>query len=676
MFLYCQPTTAINGNTTNLNSVYYTDGLKNLVQFPFYSNHYSVTGSPTTVGNNLTGNFTFTFNEEVIFDIATINTITGANKIVLKTINNTIIETLNFTTTTVSKKILFSIAEFQITDELINFSFLTSQFYERKIFNEAVGTEIINLFNPKITGAVATGTSITGTITMEFLYTILFSAKFTGTVNLYFENTLVYSGTTLYYPNPITKAVFTGDITELCYYCQKLPAPTTTLYTFIDYEKYEFTSSGTITLSGFTGTITFNKKTYVDQINLSSAGNITIDGDIYVTNSFSKGFYVTVLTVENLLSLKYEMIYHTEIVIEGFETHNFNSYTPGTINIKGITTSDQINTPAMYNGTGIIISQNANALSPLSGPGILYVKFDEQVYLRSITATGSGTVTINNKTYTIHNNTVNFHDWIHKDCILTSNFIINFSGVLMDMTYADKEKEEVYMPGNLIIENFETPTIEFPSTIFDTNISGPLGTPNTAYLGPGVGAGGSPGNGQNSTYLGGATQSNIVFDIPRYIESITFLNCEFGNYFKLVDNNSVTIKTLYIGNFGTNSVHKISIKVKDVKQIQLFGTQAITQLVYEADPREVIQIPDNSITPVNLTTQNTGNYKITVTGDTTSYITCSKSSGSPSIFIQSSPASTGQQIWAQWPSGSPVQIYHNPPKTGGTGNMLTYVVKY
>ena len=85
MFLYCQPNTTSTGGgggSTTINNYYYTGGLKNTANFnnyPVVSNHFQISGAPVLVGNNLQGNFIFTFNEEVIFDTARINAVTGAN---------------------------------------------------------------------------------------------------------------------------------------------------------------------------------------------------------------------------------------------------------------------------------------------------------------------------------------------------------------------------------------------------------------------------------------------------------------------------------------------------------------------------------------------------------------------------------------------------------------------
>ena len=97
-----------------------------------------------------------------------------------------------------------------------------------------------------------------------------------------------------------------------------------------------------------------------------------------------------------------------------------------------------------------------------------------------------------------------------------------------------------------------------------------------------------------------------------------------------------------------------------------------------------VSIVDNAATPASITAlSNTGTYMIMVNavlanGASADFnISKGNSAVAGNVFRTSnSPAITNERIDILWPIGGPPQLYHSTLKTGGTGALLVYNVKY
>ncbi len=696
MFIYCGSNAnnisggsgGGSGSTTinNYNSLY-----KNTINFksyPFISNHCTLVSDPFTIVsdalklNTFPGTVIFEFNEDIVFKSANIVNYAGANTLTLKNESNGIILNLNFILGNVTSNTLCRKVEFTLNlADILNLNFETPYAYDTKVFTS--DTYFYNTYN-----ALATGSGLIsnlGNITIEFPEpTIIYKAYTTGQVFYYLDNTKVFEGdTNTPYINPINRIELDTDLTKLNYY-----SPKTTLtngyilenilfntYTpgYPNPKHYQFISSGQVNTT-FTGTISFIEPTVITKV---IATSISVDSKIHYTD-INSPIKAQTLVVTGLSELSfYYTPYYTQK--HTYETISFNSFEVGEINIQNeyfnIYSSDQLNNPAMINATKhCIYSSNSDAKNPLAGQGTINLVFKNETYLYSITTLGDATLSINNKTYAI-NGEVFLNDFINGSELCTSaqlTLLLTASLTQLKL-YQAKTLSQTY---TLYTEDFNTASYEFSSTTFDTNVASVYGTPNNSFAGPGIGSGGQIGPGQNTTYLGFATQSNLVFNESTYIESISFINSVYNAHI-IADSN-----TIYLPNYGQNSLYTLSIK-KNIANIQL-NLAAVYSITYNIKAkREVISLLDNSITPTTLALPDlNGSFQFKIysfeTNGAVSYITLSKGNVNTTgtIYIQASYAITNESVFAQWLPNTQIQLYHNTVKIGGVGNPIYYVVFY
>lgn len=702
MFLSCgggnTSTSSVCHVCVNNNYINLPTWITNFKLYPQVSDHFNITSTQpiTQVGANITstGVITFTFNENVVFVSATVAALMGSNSIVFKDSTNTVVKTVTFSSTTASDTILFRSVDITLDmgTQLVNFSWQSAMNYHERTFNDAVNTTLFSLYPMTINGAIATGTQIipsgAGPITIIFAHpTIIYNVTFTGTIKLYVGAVEVYEAVgVLAYYDPVTSITIDTSLTSIGTLIMSNPAAALT-YTSVSCT----TESHYFSLSG--ATLTFYEPTFINGFTQSGSGAIVINGVTYNnTHSFADYGLISTISGGTLSTISVAQREHHEESIGGFTSLDFSTYTAGTIVIETdyylIQSADQLNKPAMIStspsGFGVLCSQDTNSLVPSGGAGTINITFKQPTYLASLTfdATIAGTVIVGGKTYTI-STTVSPRDWINAGCMLTTAITINITagtGRLTGMSistvlpsYYERDSS------NYITEDFETQTVEFSCMAFDTNIATALGTPNSAYGGPGIGVGGGPGNGANTTYLGHATQSNITFDQSRWIRSITLINSLFNYSLSFYDATPSLIATTYTGNFGANSIVTIAVN-KKVKSVVITGNMAIAAITYSATPRYVVGLLDNAVTPVAFATSTSGNYILTIsglTGTATAIATATKSSSAVAgtLWAQSNAATTGESVAISWPIGTQIQLYHNTIRSGGTGATLWYVIR-
>jgi len=710
------------GSNTIINNYYYTAQLNlqstNFQLYPVVSNHFSITGTVIPVAGNITtsGIVTFTFNEPAIFSSATLVNFSGSNQ--LNFIYGALTQTVFFTGATAAANIIFTSVQIILTPatQLSLFVWSTATFYNSQIYSSYPnGSSIVSLYNPKIINAVVAGGVLRPTNDQPI--SLLFATPaiiFSGILNAGFVfynqlgNQTYQSSNIIEYTDPISRADFgivngvidpTSTVTQLNYYCPyELPLFTTTTFDFTtpanynNFEAYEFTTIGNNNSGSFNGTITFIQPLFITAMNFTGISNIIIDGDLFTTGSFATPALVTQLNVQNLTSMTYQKLPNPLKTINNFILYNFTSilsYTTntiqpqiaGNINIENelyrITSTDQLNTPIMYDGTGLIVSVDGNAAVPTSTTGTINCNFKIPCYISNITFNGSGTLSIGGKTYNLP--IINPNDFTNLNCYYTTSFSATYTGQLLSMILS----ADIQVPigkNYLFTENFRTIPIDFQATLFDTNIATNLGTPQP----PGVGAGGTTAA-INNVYLGNATTSNINFNETVTITAIQFINCVQGELinFKL---NGNTIDSNYLPGFGQNSVYTLS-KIINCNNITLLnGVFAISAISYYTNfPYQIITIPGNATTNyINLNTNLIGNYILKIygspnfTGGTSasSVITAMKNNQSAigMVNIQSLTASTGESILATWPANQPIQLYLGTTQTGNTGQLLYYKI--
>jgi hypothetical protein len=683
MFLSCGGTAASGGGgggTTIINNYYNNNYLNaplntiNFSTYPFYSNHATVSGTVTQTYPYVRGTFTIYMRENSVFRSALFQNRVVAPTMTFRDELGVAVKTVTANTDLVQDYILFRSVDLVLADADISlFTWQTVPPYINADLSQ-VG-EVIDFYPLFWENATTDGTTISATaagniIIRGILPFVPYNLAFTGTVWAYDEaGTLVYTGTVLNYPNPVRRLEISGTVTNLSYFC--IWQEPQLFDTFANVETFLFSTDGT--------TITFRQPTFIKNI----VGTVTAVNGVPIAAVNVNKLILAYSIAGSITALDCERVAHFEQNIGGFQTLNFSALGSGEINIETdylhIYTADQLNTPAMVNAGNIIFSGDANALVPFADAGTILVDFKQPTYVREITFTAgsTGTVAINSKIYPIAAS-VFPRDFINADCMLAENFTINFTnaGSLAGLVISAQLPEFYERDSqNYITEDFGTRTVEFAATIFDTNVATELGTPNTAFAGPGTGLGGGPGNGQNDTYLGGATTDNIVFDRARWVKNILFINCRIGYKIDLYDAAAALVKTLYIGNFGQNSVHRTAIN-KKIKSITVTGSMAIAEIIYGTDPRFVVGIPDNSSLPASVGTATSGTISYSIEADAKSIVRATSNGlTAGAVSIVASAAATDEMVYLQWPAASPPEIYHAITKTGGTGALIYYVIR-
>ena len=642
MFLYCNSSSSSSTTTITANNSLGSINTENFQILP-YSPHI-IYGSIPLSGGHPTGSFTLEMRELSLLESLKFNQSGGTIIVDSKTIN---------VTPLISEKLFFKIIVFNLgTTELLEFKWKTVPEYITK--NSFPVGEVIDFYPLQWSNAISDGTTISpisGNIIINcFVPTIFYTATFTGTIYLYDQTQLIYSGTTLEYPNPAWRAEIDGTLTSISYYAPSQPP--------ISWESIDLTIENPQSFES-----SFYK-------NIVGGPIISINGSNYNTNSIPNIVYAN--SISGATSAEIEKKMHFEQEIGNFQVNDFSEFSTGSINIENdyfrIFSDDQLNNPAMVN-SGIIYSADANALTPFAGSGIININFKQPTYVKTLIFSSSSSITIGMKSYS--GTTISPRDFVNKQCFLCNSLQINLSGKLISIEFSAVLPYLEYKYQNYITEDFAVKSVEFPSIIFDTNIAGEYGTPNTLYGGPGIGIGGI----SNTIYLGNATQSNIVFDEPRYVKTIKLLNCKIGDQLTFLLNAAI-ISQNYVGNFGQNSVHILTIN-KKVDTINITGTVAIAEISYSGENRQIVQIPDNSITPISLNTELIGNYIISVIGSASAIIYATKSvqTLSGTIYVQSSTSATDESLNASWSPNESIQIYHMTTKTGGIGDLLYYIAK-
>lgn len=680
MFIYCgSGTTTTSGGSTITNNYYQNSSLlPNTINFlsNVPSNHcsfsaYNKIGDAAFL-SAYPGVLTLTFFEEIIFKKILLKTPAGTNTAVLKNKNGTILYTLPITGTTLldSKKCWIIELHLASGTGLQELLFETPFFYQRKEFSDI---DFFRTYN-----AYSDGTKLlpaTGLITIEFPEpTIIFETESTGTV-FYYDNAqnVFTTSSNETYPNPITKIICDTDLTAINYYCPSINLQNGFIETTVDFTTFQngyidprheaFTSSGVCTPL-FTGTITFRVPTIVTAV---TAITTAINGYNHNPASFVYPIKTNTLQLTGASEIRFfdQVYFYPQ---RDYINIDFTTVQTGEINISNdyfaIESADQLNNPAMVNGAkNIIFSADSNAAAPLQGSGLIIITAPEQTLFRSITlASGSGTAIMGTASYALGPVETFLNDFVSGG-EYAKTIQINLNGELQSIS-VEKKIINNYQPTTTVIENFEQPSYDFSTVIFDTNTPGPYGSPNTFYGGPGIGSGGAIAN---STYLGGATLSNINFTTPTYVDRIKFLNTQFGSSATLDGN------IYYLPNYGANGIYTLTLK-KKITSIILNST-AIYEIIYEAQPRINVSLIDNSSVRASLGFL-TGNLKLQVVGSANTQIIASKSfAASPgTIFLQVAPAQTGESVYAEWLPNQPLSVYHGTLKSGGTGVPLYYYV--
>jgi hypothetical protein len=679
MFLSCGSlVTAGSGSSTNIINNYLNAPL-NTINFstaPFYSNHVEISGAPILAPPFITGTFTITMRELSVFSAAVFDSFGGANSMVFRDLAGAVIKTINVATLIVSDNIIFKSVDITIPGAFLSlFTWQTVPAYTTQKFT--VAGEVIQFYplfwqNSTSDGSTVSSTAAGNIVVQAYTPFVPYTAEFTGTVYLYDQNgLLVYTGNYMQYPNPVWRMEIDGTISSLSYLA--FWSEPTTYDTYAVSENHIFYIDGT--------TIYFRQPTFVRNIvgAVSSVNGHPIAAPAGISQTILAESIVGTIT-------QIDCEPRTLFLEDGgpYTNLDFTALSNGEINIENdyylVRSADQLNNPAMISAQNVIYSADANSLVPFADAGTITIYFKQSTLIKEIyfTPTTTGTIIVGAKTYPIES-TVRPRDFINRDSMRANTVYINFTngGALTGMLisavlpeYYDRDSQ------NYIIEDFGTKTVEFAASIVDTNIASAIGTPNTIFAGPGIGLGGGPGNGQNNVYLGGATQDDIVFDRDRWVESILFINCRIGYRVDLFDAAATLIDSIYIGNFGQNSVHRTYIR-KKVKSIVLIGDLAIAEITYGAAYRLVVGLPDNASTAAPIAGTLTGNYTFSITGDSvcTAILANGNSLTNGTSISNASAAPSGEIVHAQWLAGQPPEIFHFITKTGGTGDMLYYVVR-
>lgn len=714
MFLTnCGGTGGDGGGGTITNNVYITNNYVNLpmnvaqfVNYPVVSDHFRITSTQpiTASGGTITstGLITFTFHEDSVFVSATLGAMMGASTMTFRTAGGTVIKTVAWTSTVATDNIIFRSVDIHLdmNSTLSQFVWQTPDIYTNRTFTDAAGTTILELYPITVMGATATGTMIVPTgaaITVAFASpTVIYNLTYGGTVQLYRGGSLVYTAGggsggagSLGYPNPIDRMVVDQSITSMDYLA--LSDPSTILALGAT------TVSATMESAYWTwapgNVLTFAEPTFVTNIIQSAPGTIIINGITYTgaPSTISKRALVSSISGANLVSMDCAIRERHEAWRGPFTTMAFNQFHAGAIIIETdyyrITSSDQVNHPAMVTGAGAVIwSTDGSSLTPTAGAGTITIAFKQYTWLQSLQFSGgsTGTVAINGHQWPILGTTLSLHDWVNQSSIGCMTVAITWTngGSLVNMNIMAVAPDTAERDNaNYIVEDFERATVEFVVTTYDTNVATALGTPNTAFGGPGVGAGGGPGNGVNATYLGRATQDNITFDQSRWVQSIVVINALQGYRLTYYDNNAAVIDAPYVGNYGANSVVTVPV-MKFIRSITITGNMAIASITYSATPREVIGLVDTSMAAVTTTsTASSGNYILTIasvaTHGATAIVLATKSAPSvtATMMVQNNAAPTAESITATWPTGTAIQLNHATTRSGGTGATLWYVMR-
>ena len=669
MFLYCGTngaSTGGGGGTIVTNNLY-AAGLPNTWR-PNFPNHGEISGDPYTIVderirlNSYPGTLTLTFFETVIFRSATLDSPSGTNTAVL----NSPSKTIPFSGTTASgADRCLSITFHLAGGDLESVFFESPFFYQRKVFTDI---DFFRTFNAVSNGSYLVPSG--GAITIEFPEpTIIFSAETTGLARYFFGATEVFRTTTQEaYPNPITSLRFDIDLRALTYFC-----PSQSLQNgydeetviFADYANgypnpahRAFTSVG-VTSPNFSGTLTFREPTIVLQI---IATSLSINGSPRDPPSFTHPTKISSITCTNLSYIRFYQAIPRE-QRHTFESRDFTQFSIGETNIA---TPDYAVSGGMISlSNTLICSADGLSKSPLFGPGTLTFSFTHEILFRSITlAAGSGTLSINSSTYELAPGIEIFaNDWVSggEYC---KTFSVALDGEIASFRAQFLPATE-YTPATTVNENFDTLAWEFSVTTFDTNIANEYGSPNVAFAGPGIGGGGGPGPGENNSYLGRATLDPIIFPQPTWVESISFINTVLGSTIAL-DGNPPEQLPIY----GLNSLYTLSVKKKITSIVP--SLTAIYRIIYEAPLRQIIGLPDNAPTRVQISPDLFGSkyFKILSKGGASSNILASPGS----LYVQASPAPTAESVYGEWNIGDTPKIYHGVLKTGGTGALIYYAV--
>lgn len=252
------------------------------------------------------------------------------------------------------------------------------------------------------------------------------------------------------------------------------------------------------------------------------------------------------------------------------------------------------------------------------------------------------------------------------------------------------------------------PTLH-PAMIFNSDIpSGgnfELGTPNAAFAGPGVGAGGASGAGENSVSQGNIwiisddansldpksypVGGTLIFNFSELVNTIGIglLNvADPGWTITLYDNLGGVINVVNPPQLGTNSYQYVAIEYTEVQKMEVYmaGIGGVTLISYERNNGSgtqygYIQVIDNGTTNTILPTKTAGTYRINiesiVAGGASAIFDAAKASatyGGNLVRTASSSSITSEQLGIVWAPNQPIEIRHSQPKSPSTGATITY----
>ena len=243
-----------------------------------------------------------------------------------------------------------------------------------------------------------------------------------------------------------------------------------------------------------------------------------------------------------------------------------------------------------------------------------------------------------------------------------------------------------------------------------------LGSPNEDCVPPGagIGAGGAPGQpGENCVDLKNIliisddanplapksypSGGELIFDFtdPVLFKEMHFLNAATdGDTITLYDAGGVPVELIDIPNVGVNGFTKIQSSFPyPIKQIvvAISGKTAISKVCYcickggggGGGVTEVVQLPDNAMTPVNITlTGLQGTYMLLVEavladGAKATFMASSAYDAQAGSIarITNAPSLTDESVHIKWLPNQKIQLFHDITKTGGVGVLLNYNVK-
>jgi len=456
----------------------------------------------------------------------------------------------------------------------------------------------------------------------------------------------------------------------------------------------KFIGSGTITVSGplnITLTIpNFGANAFYNFANLFYANSLNFAGNFVLTEIIYSGLNSSTYTPPNIINYTFnqntgetniwsnyftvstaDQVNHPPVILNTASTIYTAFGAPNTAfggpGIGGGGGSGQPGANSVALGQALAYSEDGNAKIPFPGLGAVSVNFRVPVFLQKINYLNAQGSVVVNSTFTVPNYGVNSVQtiFINQEC---ESFISTTSGVITGISFAPLQLLDFDLPTSyLTVANFSTPVPEFTFTAFDTNVGNNYGTPNTAFGGPGIGAGGTAGPGQNTTYRGFATLSNITFNSSYYIDHVDVVNSTYGSYVQLGSTK------IYTGNYGPDSVYRIypDPTLAAISSITISGVALLEIGYYVSLPRQIIALT-NSATPVSITSAMTGNYTLNVqslANGASSIIQCSKgvATNTGLIYAQQSPGSLGERVLAVWPVSSSIQLYFSTlPGIAGT----------